>query len=92
LDVEPHEFIRSPVFFWVRRSPSHDASTLRRQSLPVLDVTSSEALLLARQLHMDFQEVKSIMPPGAKKKKPGGNMKKHETPQLVGGDWNMNGL
>ncbi|CAL1163827.1 unnamed protein product, partial [Cladocopium goreaui] len=51
------------------RSPSHDASTLRRQSLPVLDVTSSEALLLARQLHMDFQEVKSIMPPGAKKKK-----------------------
>lgn len=43
------------------RSLSHDASTLRRQSLPVLDVTSSEALLLARQLHMDFQEVKSIM-------------------------------
>jgi len=67
LDVEPHEFIRSPVFLGGCRSPSHDASALRRQSLPVLDVTSSEALLLARQLYMDFQEVKSIMPPGARR-------------------------
>jgi len=32
----------------------------RRGSLPLLDM-STEALILARQLHMDFQEVKSIM-------------------------------
>ena len=37
----------------------------RRGSLPLLDM-STEALILARQLHMDFQEVKSIMYPGAK--------------------------
>lgn len=37
----------------------------RRGSLPLLDM-STEALILARQLHMDFQEVKSIMYLGAK--------------------------
>ena len=82
------------------RSPSHDAASapLRRQSLPVLDVTSSKALLLARQLHMDFQEVKSIMPPGAKRSRSKGWGKTHgkthgknhekKTKWCFFGDWN----